>query len=74
MEFSDALVYLKAGEKITRKYWDSGKSLYIAPRDDGFNTIYFTNSKGSEGVYLASNTDILATDWDVVKVTQDAQV
>lgn len=68
MDFGDALVYLKEGQQITRKVW-GGKTLYISPRTDGFgNTIYFTLPKGGEGIYIPSNTDILATDWEVLKV------
>lgn len=72
MTFEDALVYMKTGERITRLHWE-GKALYIAPRENGLgNTIYFSTPKGSEGLYIPCNADLLGNDWSVVKVKQDA--
>lgn len=74
MEFSDALVYLKAGSKIHRKAWgESPKQLYVGVVNESVprNTVYFSTPKGSEGVYIPSNQDILASDWEVTDVYQD---
>jgi len=73
MDFSDALIHLKAGIRIARKYWDGAKELYVMEREDGLgNTICFTSYRGSTGVWIPANIDLLANDWFVIKVTESA--
>jgi len=64
MEFSDALVYLKDGQTVARTSW-AGKTIKIGEGTLGRKTILYA-SKDQEGVYLPSNADILAADWEVV--------
>jgi len=67
MEFCDALVHLKAGSKIARKVWDGKRSIFTGVGLIGMKTILFESSTGDEGTWLASNLDVLAEDWHIVK-------
>jgi hypothetical protein len=73
MDFSDALIHLKAGDRISRGYWPAGdKALYLADRTDGLGkTIYFSTFRGSEGIWIPSNADLLAEDWVTFQVPVD---
>lgn len=77
MDFSDALRNIKAGKKVCREGWN-GKGLwielqtpderskmslpylYINYPDDAINT------PGARCPWLASQTDILALDWEIM--------
>jgi hypothetical protein len=73
MDFSDALIYLKEGKRVTRGYWELGKVIYLAPRTDGGgNAIYFVNAKGSEGIWIPSTHDLLSYDWSLEEVKEHA--
>lgn len=71
MEFSDALVYLKSGQKVARKIWENRKYVKVGVGELGRKTLLFGTSTGSEGVYLATNSDILAEDWEVLQEIKD---
>jgi hypothetical protein len=73
MDFSDALIHLKTGARIARKYWDGAKEIYIAPREEGEgDTICFTGRRGHEGIWIPSNRDLLSDDWELAKVSVNA--
>ena len=76
--FSSALVYLKAGAKVARSGWN-GKGMWIAMQVPGANSkmthpyLYIEYPEGhpaypngSRVPWLASQTDLLACDWEVV--------
>lgn len=77
-DFSDALRFLKKGHKFSRQGWN-GKGLHIAiqfPDDNSKMTLpylyieYPADAKTTPGArcpWLASQTDLLATDWVVVE-------
>ena len=77
-DFSDALRFLKKGHKSSRQSWN-GKGLHIAiqfPDDNSKMTLpylyieYPADAKTTPGArcpWLASQTDLLATDWVVVE-------
>lgn len=72
MDFGEALDKLKNGERVTRTGW-SGKGQYIAlQRSDTHSEmtlpyIDFCTVSGDLVPWLASQTDILACDWEVVE-------
>ena len=76
MDFGDALRNLKAGTKVARKGWN-GKGLYITliPAGNAMHQGYdMQDCLGMKTVknemqpgWLASQTDLLANDWSVVK-------
>jgi len=63
---------LREGKKITRRGWN-GKGQYIALQEPNENSkmtlpyVYISTVDGKLVPWLASQTDILAEDWDVVK-------
>jgi len=67
--FSEALVHLKDKAKLTRQGWN-GKGMHIAiqrPDKDSANTlpyIYMITVTGDRVPWLASQTDLLAEDWE----------
>jgi len=80
LTFGDALIALKAGQKLKRKGWN-GKDIFIAlqwPDDESFMTapyIYIntvqlkTDNEYAPKVrvpWLASQTDMLAEDWEIL--------
>lgn len=81
MDFSDALKELKAGRKVSRAGWN-GKGMYLLHADYGTFSSMTAGVTDIEGdlephivmftadrkfvPWLASQTDILATDWGVV--------
>jgi len=72
LTFSEALMLLREGKKITRRGWN-GKGQYIALQEPNENSkmtlpyVYISTVDGKLVPWLASQTDILAEDWDVVK-------
>jgi hypothetical protein len=71
MTFSDALDELTDGNKITRSGWN-GKGMWIEiqnPDEDSKMTlpyIYMSTASGDLVPWIASQSDILADDWEVV--------
>ena len=72
MTFSVALNRIKSGIKFTRENWN-GPNQYIKiqyPDKGSANTlpyIYIITVTGDRVPWLASQTDLLATDWEVVE-------
>jgi len=71
MNFSDALVLLKAGNKVARRGWN-GKGMWLnlqVPDPHSKMTlpyIYMKTADDHQVPWLASQTDILAEDWELV--------
>jgi len=82
MDFSDALLHLKAGSKIRREGWN-GKGIFVGMAEPGPSPDLFTarclyidttglrtkNKKAPKCrvPWLPSHTDILAEDWELLK-------
>ena len=74
MDFSDALRQLKAGKRLARAGWN-GKGMYIhiSPADwlpSGIQYDAYLRMKTVQKSYVpwvASQTDILAEDWEIVE-------
>jgi hypothetical protein len=78
MEFSTALRNLKSGERVARTGWN-GKNMWLVQADGGTFSINSTvqgdllpfivmnTAQGEFVPWLASQTDLLATDWEVVQ-------
>lgn len=72
MTFSTALSYLKVGRKVARSGWN-GKGMWLAlqtPDEHSKMTlpyIYMSTVTGDLVPWLASQTDILAEDWEMVE-------
>lgn len=68
LDFSDALMYLKCGQKLTRSGWN-GKGMYIElqkPESQSKMTLPYIFMKTVDGdlvPWVASQTDLLADDW-----------
>lgn len=68
MDFGDALRKLKDGERLTRLGWN-GKGQFLelqVPDEHSKMTlpyIFITTVQGARIPWLASQTDMLATDW-----------
>ena len=73
MNFSDALILLKAGHNLRRGGWN-GKGMHVAvQRPDQFSAntlpyIYMITVTGDRVPWLASQTDLLAEDWNLLNV------
>ena len=71
LDFGDALTLLKRGEKITRTGWN-GKGQYLSlqvPDEHSKMThpyVYITTVDGTLVPWIASQSDILAQDWELV--------
>jgi len=76
--FGDAIIVLKAGGKVARKGWN-GKGLWLelqVPDAHSKMTLPYIymcypndaiNTPGARVPWLASQTDVLAEDWEVVQ-------
>lgn len=68
MDFSSALLLLKAGDRLTREGWN-GKGQWIELQvPDGHSKmtlpyLFITTVSGDRVPWLASQTDLLANDW-----------
>ncbi len=73
LTFSTALTYLKEGAKVTRQGWN-GCGQYLALQTPDENSkmrkpyIYISPVDGELVPWLASQTDMLADDWCVIRV------
>ncbi len=69
MDFGEALKVLKSGGRVTRKGWN-GKDMWlmlVVPHDTQFLPyIQMKTATGHLVPWLASQTDVLAQDWDTV--------
>ena len=71
MDFSNALKGIKAGHRVARSGWN-GKNMWLELQvpDEGSKMtlpyIYMSTAQGDLVPWLASQTDILATDWELV--------
>ena len=71
MDFGDAIWGLKDGERLARAGWN-GKGMWIQAQFPDANSkmtlpyIYMKTADGSLVPWLASQTDMLATDWIVI--------
>ena len=68
MNFGEALVELKAGNKVTRNGWNgAGQRLELQTPDENSKMtlpyIFITTVDGDLVPWLASQTDLLADDW-----------
>lgn len=70
MVISSAIEEMKIGNKVTRKGWN-GKGQYLKMQIPDKNSkmtlpyIYITTVQGDLVPWLASQTDILAKDWEL---------
>ena len=68
MHTGQAVIALKVGHKVTRDGWN-GKGMYLELRRPDEHSkmtlpyIYMSTAQGDLVPWLASQTDILATDW-----------
>lgn len=72
MNFGDALTFLKGGKRITRAGWNGpGQYLELQVPDEGSKMtlpyIYISTVTGDRVPWLASQTDVLACDWELVE-------
>lgn len=72
LDFADALDQIKQGRRLTRKNWN-GPGQYIelqTPDESSKMTlpyIYIKTAQGELVPWLASQTDLLADDWETVE-------
>lgn len=71
MNFGEAIADLKAGGKVGRSGWN-GKNMWLKLQIPDANSkmtlpyIYMYTAQGDLVPWLASQTDMLAEDWEVV--------
>ena len=67
MDFSEALDRLKEGERVTRVGWNGeGMFVFIQKKVPGYPPILTLNTGTEVVVWLASQTDLMAEDWESV--------
>lgn len=72
LDFGQAIKALKEGKKVSRYGWN-GKGMWLglqipdANSKMGLPYIYMSTVTGQLVPWLASQTDVLAEDWDVVE-------
>lgn len=70
MKFGEALTLLNAGHKVTRDGWN-GKGMWIELQRPDVNSkmtlpyLFLAYPDGRTVPWLASQTDLLSSDWDV---------
>ena len=75
LEFGEALKFLKEGGAVTRAGWN-GKGMYIKLQVPDENSkmkkpyLYIKIVTGEFVPWVASNGDLLATDWSMVDILQ----
>lgn len=73
-DFSEALGWLRCGYKVSRSGWN-GKGMWIAIQKPDMQSkmtlpyIYMKTADNQLVPWLASQTDILATDWSADELT-----
>lgn len=82
MPFTDmgwALAQLREGKSVARRNWNGpNQSLTLQVPDENSKMtlpyVFITTVQGDRVPWLASQTDLLATDWyDVAEATEDAE-
>ena len=76
--FSDALVFMREGQRVRRTGWNNPMayvSLVYVPETGGDTLVYtdtrvIEKDKRAKHAWLASHLDILAKDWELVKETK----
>ena len=69
--FGEAISELKKGNKVTRKGWN-GKNMWLGLQVPDANSkmtlpyIYMKTADNNQVPWLASQTDMLSEDWEVV--------
>lgn len=74
MDFSKALKLLKQGATIRRASWSGHKSIMlIKPYQECLVLPYIAISTKDNkiGVYTATNCDLLANDWEIIRQDKD---
>ena len=71
MSFSGELDYIKGGSKLSRLNWNGpGQYIQLQVPDENSKMslpyIYITTVQGNRVPWLASQTDLLANDWELV--------
>lgn len=73
LEFGHAIVILRQGGRVARSGWN-GKNMYLEMQTPDANSkmtlpyIYMKTACGNFVPWLASQTDILAGDWEFIDV------
>lgn len=72
MNIGDAIAVLRSGQKVARANWNGpGQSLELQVPDENSKMtlpyIFINTVQGDRVPWLASQTDILANDWMIVK-------
>ena len=73
MNFGKALKKLKKGKSVAREGWN-GKNMYLKLQIPDKNSkmtlpyIYMSTAQGDNVPWLASQTDMLTTDWGVAQI------
>ncbi|RPH73995.1 DUF2829 domain-containing protein [bacterium] len=71
MDFGDAIRYLKAGKCVQRVGWN-GKGMWLKLQTPDAHSkmslpyIYMSTAQGDLVPWLASQTDVLSDDWQLV--------
>lgn len=74
MDFSEALKLLKQGVTMRRASWSGHKSIMlIQPYQEDLILPYIAISTKDNkiGVYTATNCDLLANDWEIIRQDKD---
>ena len=74
MDFSEALKLLKEGAIIRRASWSGSKSIMLIqgfPLNCILPYIAISTKDNKIGVYTATNCDILANDWEIIRQDKD---
>jgi hypothetical protein len=67
MEFSTALVLLRAGHTLRRAKWVNIKSVKLQPAaGDSDSYLYAITDQGKRAPWLASQADMLSEDWELL--------
>lgn len=71
-DFGFALILLRGGHQVTRKGWNGkGQFLELQRPDENSKMtlpyIYITTVSGDRVPWLASQTDLLSNDWELVR-------
>ena len=71
MTFGDAIAAIKTGKHVARRGWN-GKNMWLAYQERTEHSkmtlpyIYMRTAQGDLVPWLASQTDMLSDDWDIV--------
>jgi hypothetical protein len=75
MDFGDAIRALKSGNYVTRAGWN-GKNMWLGLQRPDANSkmslpyIYMCTAQGDLVPWLASQSDMLAEDWQILDYTE----